>query len=252
MAKIPSAVNRVLDIMLLFNDTAPELSIEEISHRIELPRSTAYRYIAILCEKGILEKRRSGVFRPGPYLLLLSQTASKQRELAQLALPYLKAVSEATGETVLLTQIAGNRSICVERVEALHNMRISFEIGQSQPLHAGASSKILLAYLDEAQRDRYISKPLERFTEYTPVDIDRLNDDLRQIREQGYCITDSEVDIGAKAAAVPIFNRKKHILAALSTAGPSFRMDDHVIEDHLRVLQAQAKRLNDTLIAHGY
>lgn len=238
MAKSSSTAEKVLDVLLLFSESQPELSADRISDLIDTPRSTTYRYIRTLRDKGFLERTTAGKWRLGSRLLELGRAARSKLDIGDVALPVMEDIAEETQETVLLTRLSGRHAVCLERVEGPQTVRITFERGQIQPLHAGASSKILLAYVDEGKWDEYLDLPLDRFTEHTIIDPRALKDQLREIRRQGYCVTDSEVDVGARAVAVPILGARGRIVAGLSTAGPSFRMDDDVVEQHIELLQA--------------
>lgn len=248
MSKSPSTADRVLDVLLLFQESWPDLTAEEICELIDAPRSTTYRYIRILREKGFLEKSATGGFCLGPRLLQLGRVARNRLDISEIALPFMEDIAGQTRETVLLTRLFGSNAVCVERIEGPQSVRISFEVGQIQPLHAGASSKILLAYVDEDEWNEHLRPPLERFTEYTVTDPDVLKEQLREIRRQGYCVSESEVDLGARAVAIPIADTRGRTVAALSTAGPTFRMDDKTVEDHLGLLRSEAAKIHDQLL----
>jgi DNA-binding IclR family transcriptional regulator len=159
----------------------------------------------------------------------------------------MEEIARQTRETVLLTRLFGSNAVCVERIEGPQAVRISFEVGQIQPLHGGASSKILLAYVDDDEWDEHLTPPLERFTEHTVTDPEVLKAQLREIRRQGYCVSDSEVDLGARAVSVPIANARGRTVAALSTAGLAFRIDDATVERHLELLRSGAAAIHEQL-----
>ena len=252
MPQPASAAQRVLDILLSFNASALIRSAEDLAGEIGLPRSTIYRYISLLCDKGFLEKASPGMYQLGPECLRLGQVVAVRRELASIVHPYMEHIAQETGETVLLTRISGNQSVCIDRIEAQHSIRITFEIGHAQSLHAGASSKVLLAYLDAVRQDEILSQPLQPFTEQTVTSRDLLEQQLSSIRTNEYCVTESEVDQGAKAIAVPILDRKGRILAALSTAGPAFRFNDELVEQHITLLKLQRQQIENYLSTIGY
>lgn len=247
MSSSSSTAGKVLDILLLFDESRPELTAEEIINLINTPRSSTYRYISTLCDKGFLKKTASAKYQLGPSLLRFVPLISEETNLGNVALPVMQEIMRKTNETVLLTRRFGRYSVCVERVEGSQTIRITFERGHTQALHAGASSKILLAYADEEAQDHYLSKTLERFTENTITDPQQMRSHLSDIRSQGYCISESEVDTGAIAVAVPIFNQNNEVVAGLSVAGPSFRIDKSTIERQQQALQAGASAIEEQL-----
>jgi DNA-binding IclR family transcriptional regulator len=243
-----TTAEKVLDVVLLFNSGRPELKADEISQLINAPRSTTYRYLQILRDKGFLDRTPSGGYKLGLVLLQLARIARRALDFNALAQPVMEHIAQESRETVLLTRLAGKTAVCVNRVEGPQTVRISFDVGQVQPLHGGASSKILLAFVPENRWEKHLELPLERFTEETVTDLEVLKDQLRTIRSQGYCVSDSEVDVGVRAVSVPIVDTQGGVLAALSTAGPSFRMDDATISRHLELLRSGATTIHQQLL----
>jgi len=231
-----STANKVLDILLLFDEARPEISGEAISAAIKTPRSTTYRYIRTLTDKGFLEKVVDGKYCLGPIFFQFGNLIYGEKTLSYIALPVMQSIMQQTNETVLLTRRFNRYSVCMERVEGQQAIRITFKRGHSQPLYAGAYSKILLAFAGETFLNDYLEQPLEPFTENTITDPEALRAHLQQIRKQGFCTSEGEVDIGAKAVAVPILNSRQRLVAGLTTAGPTFRMDEDTIEHHLQLL----------------
>ena len=247
MSQSSSTAENVLDVLLLFDASRPELTAEQISRLIGAPRSTTYRYIRTLRDKGFLEATAHDTFRLGPRLLQFARLAGRQEDVGRIALPFMEELCQKTRETVLLTRLFDGHAVCVERVEAPQAVRITFERGQIQPLHADASSKILLAYISEKRVEDYLPLPLNAFTPDTVTDLDELKTQLRQIRRQGYCVSEGEVDAGATSVAVPIFGRRGRLVAGLSVAGPTYRMDESAVEHTLGLLRDAAAAIEEEL-----
>lgn len=232
--------DKVLDVLLLFDASRPQMTAMEITTLIGAPRSTAYRYIRTLRDKGLLEKTTSGGFSLGPRVLQMARALQKQLDIDQAALPIMEELGRQTGETVLLSRRFGRHAVCVECVDSPQILRASFERGQLQPLHAGASSKLLLAYSNEDEWDRLLTQPPDARTDGATIELDLLKSELHMIRSQGYCVSNGEIDPGARGVAVPVHDYRGRLLAALSTVGPAFRMNDEVVAEHLALLQTSA------------
>ena len=67
-----------------------------------------------------------------------------------------QVAAETTRETALLSVLEPRRPavLCIDRVEAPQPLRLSLEVGTVVPLHAGATSKALLAFLGADVLDR--------------------------------------------------------------------------------------------------
>lgn len=244
----PSAIHKALDVLLLFREKRLAISVEEISQLLSLPRSSVYRYVRILGEKGFLEKTTTQEYRLGLAFLELSRhMLASNRDVRLTALPAMKRIAEQVHESVSLMRLYHRQAICIESIEGWHALRVTIERGRTQPLHAGASSKLLLAYLDENDWQEYVDLPLPRFTDNTPTDFDALKAELRMIRQQGYSVSSGEIDAGAKAIAVPLINPRGEVIAALSIEGPITRMDDDRIVAYLDILRQEADLINREL-----
>jgi DNA-binding IclR family transcriptional regulator len=241
-------IQKVLDILRLFEDGKDHISIEGISEALDLPKSTVYRYVRILCDQGFLEKSAGPNYRLGINFFKLSRAAlNSDRDIRLMALPSMKRLAEEVGESVSLMRIINRQVVCIESIEGQHALRVSIERGRTQPLHAGASSKVLLAYVAEERWPAYLDLPLKRFTSTTLTDFDALREHLRLVRRRGYSVSDGEIDVGARAVAVPLHNNRDEVVAALSIEAPQTRMDDVVLQRYIELLQAEAAVIREIM-----
>jgi DNA-binding IclR family transcriptional regulator len=112
-------------------------------------------------------------------------------------------------------------------------------LGRSFPLHAGGSSKAILAHLGAEEIDAYISNvALESLTESTITDPDRLLEDLAHIREFGYASSVNERQAGAASVAAPVFDHSGGPVAAISLCGPAERFQDEADEAAVLIVAA--------------
>jgi IclR family KDG regulon transcriptional repressor len=244
----PTATHKTLDILLLFREKRLAISVEDISQLLDIPRSTVYRYVRVLCDKGFLEKTNAQDYRLGLAFLELSRNVlASNRDIRLTALPAMKRIAEEVHESVSLMRLYHRQAICIESIEGRHALRVTIERGRTQPLHAGASSKLLLAYMDENDWPDHVDLPLKRFTHTTPIEFDQLKVELHTIREQGYSISVGELDTGAVALAVPLVNQQREVIAALSIEAPESRMDEATMMAHLAVLRREAANINREL-----
>lgn len=243
-----SSAHKVLDILLCFNADAPQRTIEELENLTGMPTSTIYRYIKVLSDKGFLEKAEVSSYRLGLRFFELSRAArNSNRDLRLSVLPSMKRIADKIIETVTLMRIFNKYAVCVESIEGQQVVRVTIEQGRMQPLYVGASSRVLLSSLDESEWTNYLPDILEPLTDTTITDEAQLLAEIRKVREQGYAISDGEIDAGGRAVAVPLKNRRGNTVAALSIEGPFFRMTDTVLPKYLSYLQEEADLIRRTL-----
>jgi len=111
------------------------------------------------------------------------------------------------------------------------------------PLHAGASAKALLAFMDKQRREgvlKWLESSMGKLR--AGIDVNQLRAELSEIRQRGYAFTQEEVDPGAWALAVPVLKRDGDLLASLSIGGPVSRLPKN-IEELATLLASCAKKI---------
>ena len=243
-----STLVKCVQILTLFSEATPTLLVHEIAGLLELPRSTAYRYIAALRSTGLVEPDpENGGYRLG--LKILDLAASMQRtSLHDLALPHMERISSETGETVILCGLRDNVGICIEKVEGHHALRVSYELGDTYPLHAAATGKAILAFIDGAEQSRVLEAiGLPALTDTTITDPSALRKELAKIRKAGYAESYGESIVGTRGVAAPIFSRIGRVAASIGISAPEHRAGGANRDRIIRLLLAAAEALTQDL-----
>jgi DNA-binding IclR family transcriptional regulator len=212
---------KVLRALLAFSVDKPRHSAESLAEQIGLPLSSTYRYLAILRETELIDEDGRGSFVLAPRVIGLAQAARAGTDLASVARPHMKRLSQETGETVILVRRSGDRAVCIERVESSSRIRLTFEVGTAQPLHRGAAPKLLLAHLPSPECDATLNDAVARDPGFA-AHRKALVSELAVIREQGWAESRAEITPHVYAAAVGIFD-VTGVVAALSFVAPVFR-----------------------------
>lgn len=221
------------------------LRVREIADRAGLPSSTTYRYLRSLVAAGLVSAA-DGRYRLGDRLGGSAESAGTHerfREAYELLMTNLAAQSR---ETVLLTIRVGLSALVVHSVDSPQSMRLSFTKGNLLPLYAGASAKTLLAFSSADVQEEVLNSPLNRLASNTPTKA-ALVKQLPAIRDQGYCVTSSEVDEYAVAVGVPV-HRGPSAVYALSIAAPAQRCGANIISDLISLLKSGAEALHESHI----
>jgi DNA-binding IclR family transcriptional regulator len=90
-------------------------------------------------------------------------------------------------------------------------------------MHAVSSGQVLLAYAPPTFVQRYLGRPMERFTDRTIVSADALLERMRAIRRDGYAWALEEFDEGISSVAAPVADGSGEVVAAVHLHGPSYR-----------------------------
>lgn len=238
-----------LDILFLMAQSTSPLTIGEIGEKLDTPSSTVYRIIGTLKENGLVERiDREGHLILGMRTLTLTRSLNEQNILIKVARPEMRRLRDRTNESIHLYAISGTSQICLESAESFAPLRVMSTKGEARPLYAGASGKVLLAFLGEEERMNLLSSmEITKVTPNTITDRAKLQKDLEKIRKRGYSHTRSEILDGAEGVAVPIFNGKNQIVASLSLAGPVQRMKKANIKDMISMVKDAGEKISSSL-----
>ncbi len=243
-------LNRTVKILDCFTHEHPEMGVREVARRIDLSSSATGRLMAAMKEMGMLSQNPSTrVYSLGPRVLTWAGTYLSTSDIRNIALPFLQDLHQKTEETISLYILDGHERVCIERLESTQNVRfVAPRVGRHLPLHAGSAGKVLLAYLPDQLREEILSAShLERLTEKTIVNLKVLRDELVEIREHGYAVSDGEWILDASGIAAPIFDRTTEITAALTISGPTQRFTPENITVYIGCIQQAAKSISREL-----
>ncbi len=243
-------VDRALRVLLQFDQEHPEWSSSELAQSLGLHRSIVYRILTTLERRGFVTQiGQRGRFRLGNTLVELGNVVLAGIDLRQIAHPIMAQLVRETSESAFLTVVSGDESVCIDKIDSPQHIRVTLTIGGRYPLHAGASNKILLAYLHSDTVDDLIACGLDSITPQTISDATRLKDDLTAIREQGYAFSVGELTPGVAALAVPLLNSNDTLVAALSIAGLASRFDEDRLSTLINATSQAAEEISTQLLA---
>lgn len=219
------AVDRTARILLAFKSGQEELGVSDLSKALGINKSTVHKIVLTLCHHGFLERNEDAKrYRLGPVLFELGNIVLDGIDLRAAARPFLRNLVRATGQTVLLGVLDGDRVTIIDREESSDPMKITSPIGKRIPACAGSFGKVLLTPEDV---DRiYGVKGLPSFTKSSITGLEDFKAEQRKACEQGYAIDDQEYIEGVRAVSAPVFGAEGGIIAAVTVVGFAARIPD--------------------------
>jgi IclR family transcriptional regulator, acetate operon repressor len=221
------ATDRVIDILELTAASRDGLPLQDLSLRVETPKSSLLPLLRTLSARGYLEQGRAGEYRLGARALELAVRSEGRRDFVETARPALDALMRRTDESAFLTTLAADATavVFVDVVESAQLIRYTVTVGQRSPLHATANGKAILAVLPAAERDEILrTLPLKRYTDRTLTSVPALRAALDQIRGTGVSVSVDEIVRGATGVAAPVYDRGGRVVGACAVGGPTDRM----------------------------
>lgn len=227
-----AAVDRAVDVLMHFaSSNAADLGVTEIAAQLGMPKGAVHRILTTLRSRGLLVMDpRTHRYCLGVANLRLGRAYLDRIDVRAMARPGLEELSRVTGETATLSVPRGTRSrVYVDQVLPDREVIMTVLQGEPYALHAGASSRAMLAFQSQARIETYLDHAeLQRVTRDTIVDAAALRADLEQIRAQGWALSVAQRKEGAASVAAPVRDHEGHALAVVSVCGPSERFAANV------------------------
>ncbi|GHJ16119.1 MULTISPECIES: IclR family transcriptional regulator [unclassified Micromonospora] len=244
-------VGRAMEVLTLFTERREStLGVTEISKALGLSKAVVHRILSTLLEKDYIQiEPQTRRYALGHAALKLGLTYFEGIDVRRMAQPILHELVTATQETSTLSIRSGWTRIYIDQETPPTDIRMSVRLGHPYPLHAGSSSKALLAFLDPEEQDAYLATgPFERLTDTTITTPEQLRADLDRIRRRGYARSLGERQADAASVAAPVFDHRGKPTAAISVCGPLRRFEPKIDEAADALLDA-VRRLS-ALMGH--
>jgi DNA-binding IclR family transcriptional regulator len=246
-ASATSSLNRALQLIYAVAESpSPGVGVSALARELSLPKAVVHRIVKVLSADGLLafdlDTKR---YTLGPGALTVGLAALRQLDVPAVARPYLERLVEQTGETATLSVRQGWSRLYIDQALSPQAVRMWVVLGKPYPLHAGASSKAILAVLNDQEIDEYLRHhDLEAATESTVTDRSALKDEIGTIREHGYAVSLGERQPGAGSVAAAIRHADGSVFGSISVCGPVARFDEELRRRYGWLVAATASELS--------
>ena len=223
--------------------------VSEVASELGVHKSTAFRLLAALEERGLVEQNHGrGRYQLGFGILRLASAIPARLDLVQQARPVLDELAADLGETVNLAVLRKHYAVNVDQARGPAAVAAQNWVGELTPVHATSSGKVLLAHLPDARRAEILDRAgLPRLTAATITSREALEESLAKVRVDGYAATFEELEVGLNAVSVPVCDHRSTVVGAVSVSGPAYRLDSARIDDLLPELFSAGRRISEQM-----
>jgi IclR family transcriptional regulator, acetate operon repressor len=243
-----STVVKALSLLDHFDASTPEIGLVDMARLSGLDKATTRRLLVALATKGFIEQdpdtRR---YRLGAALVRLAQIREATRPLIAIARPVVEALSQQSGETVHVSQIAGDVLSSVFVCESPHANRVSVAVGQNLPFNCTASGLAFLCGASETFRGAVLKGPLPRMTRNSLTTPAQLKKRIDEALKRGYARSNQGFEDGVVSVAAPIIGANGAAIGAISITCPATRADEAIMARHGAAVRAAAMRIFSAL-----
>lgn len=217
---------RGLAVIRAFGPDRPVMPLADLARATGLTRATARRFLLTLETLGYVRSSARG-YALTPRVLELGFSYLSALSLPEVAQPHLEALSHAVGESTSASVLDDADIVYVARVPTRRIMSVGITIGTRFPAAVTSMGRVLLAALEPDAVDELLDRhPVPALTPRTRTERAALHAELAQVREQGWCLVDQELEDGIRSIAAPVVRHGRTVAAInISTTAGSATPD---------------------------
>jgi DNA-binding IclR family transcriptional regulator len=246
-SNISSTALKAFTVLDFIGEQRGPVTVLQVADGLGADRATAYRMLMTLVQAGYVTREGDKAYRLSLKLLTLARHLVGEDERAGHIIATLRAISEATGETVHYSALERDSAVLVYRAKGTQRVAVDFQIGDRSPLHCTSIGKVLLAYSDARLVESVIARGLPTVAPNTITDAETLRRALAMVRAQRYAFDDLEFASDMRCVALPVFERGGEVPGGIAISGPSSRFDIEHLEWLRDTASAHAMALSRTL-----
>lgn len=248
MTSVSGSGERLLAILGLFSEDAPEWTPEEMMQALGFSRPTLYRYLKTLKDAGYLVSLPQAGYTLGPRVTELDFLMRRSDPLIAASQPHLKALSEAFVGSAFVLRFYGQKMLCVASEVSAPEPRSSYPRGRPMPIGKGAVSRAIVAFLPPKERAALVSDYLDAFvTSGIGTTKDAVLTELKRIRRDRVATARGEVTPGLVGVASPILAGDGTPIGALCLSTEEATLSKDQLTALRTMIRDRAEAISDAL-----
>ncbi|MFC3448515.1 IclR family transcriptional regulator [Amycolatopsis speibonae] len=196
-----------------------------VAREAGLPRPTVHRLLTSLQGVGLVDRiPDTDHWVLGPELYFLGASAARRYDVTEAALPAVRRLALATGESAFFSARRGEETICLIREDGAFPIRshVLYE-GARFPLGVVSAGMVILAHLPQREVDDYLGAVDLRAEHGAQHDVREIRAHIAITRTNGYAVNPGLVVEGSWGLAAAVFDRAGSPRWALSLTGVEHR-----------------------------
>ncbi len=237
-----SATDKLFDVVECICKHGGKAKINTIANDLGLYKSTVHRILNGLKARGYVYQDPNDLsYGIGSNFFYVGQYFKNNYSFVSTLADSATKLGEKYGECVQISVLDPNSYSCPKQISVFRsntaNSLLSAvpSLGSISYSHCSASGKCLLAFSDESVPEQFFGCELKEFTPNTITDWNVLTQELLVTKQRGWAIDQNELEAGLTCIAVPILNKQRKAVAAISLLSAGIRFEqydfDQLIQD---------------------
>jgi IclR family pca regulon transcriptional regulator len=250
----PKRVNsliRGLEILESFTPSDSHQTLQELSTRTGLPKTTVHRFLkTFLTMNYVRLDQRSKAYSLAPRVMALGFSVLSGMDLRAKALHYMESLSRETDQNVNLAVLDRTEMLYIERITVRRIINTNLHVGSRVNCYQTAMGRSHIAFLSGEEYERLIQDLVKDKEAIIHIGRrgEKLDEILKEVRNKGYAVNDNEWIPGLHAIGCPVFNDRGKVEASLNMCCISQMVGfDEMIEKFVPPLMETARKISSVL-----
>jgi IclR family pca regulon transcriptional regulator len=216
---------RGLAVLQALAEAGRPLTLTEIAGSLGTNKSTAIRFCYTLTRLEYIRRDKQKRYHPTPRVLSLGYRVIRGMDWLEIAQHYLERLSEEVKETAGLFVLDGQEVLYLLRIVKEKNLLpYDVQLGSKFPVHCSSVGKVLMAF-GAPERTRHILDKIDfrPLTHRTITSMEEYLNELEEVKEKGYAISDEELSVGLRSIAAPVKDAEGRAMVAININVPTKR-----------------------------
>jgi len=227
------ALDRGLAVIRAFDPDHPRRSLAEVARAVGLAPATARRLLHTLQSLDYVGTDGQ-TWWLRPRLLELGQAYLATTSVWDVVRERLIRLAEEVHETASAGVLDGDDVIYVVRVPYRRIMSMNVEVGTRIAAFASSMGRVLLSALDDDSRESILKRvELRPITARTVTTVEALREVVAQVRVQGWCFMEEELEAGIQCVAAPVHDATGRVIASVTVSSHTTRLGPKEVQERL-------------------
>ena len=227
------ALDRGLAVIRAFDADHPRRNLAEVARAVGLAPATARRLLHTLQALDYVATDGQAWWLR-PRLLELGQAYLATTSVWDVVRERLTRLAEEVHETASAGVLDGDDVIYVVRVPYRRIMSMNVEVGTRIPAFASSMGRVLLAAADAESLEAVLGRvDLRPLTPRTVTTVDALRDVVTEVRRQGWCYMEEELEAGIQCVAAPVHDATGRAIASVTVSSHTTRLSPAEVRERL-------------------
>lgn len=235
------SLDKGLAVLNAFSAERRSMTLSQVAAETGLSKPSARRCLLTLHALGYLVSDGPN-FRLGPKVLDLGQAYLSSVELPAIVEPFLNELNAELKEACSVGVLDGNSVVYVARAQTQRIMTMSVRVGTRIDPILTALGRVLLSHLPDERVAELWKVRQDHDRESVGYELPDFLTMLHDVRAQGWCLVDQEVEIGVRTIAVPIHDARGRVVAGMNVAAHTARVSKETLQEQFLPRLASAAR----------